>query len=109
MVCVSTTTLTRLTRSIGACSKSRGCAKPPALTPTPLSGKYWMDSPPLAARNLITLNVPDATAEDLEEMIKKAADMPKGGWYRVPFSPELLAEITGSQGKAMGSGPSGSA
>jgi hypothetical protein len=68
------------------------------VNPDTFEWNYWMDRPPLTARNLITLNVPDATAADLEEMVKKEADMPKGGWYRVPFSPELLAEIAGMQG-----------
>ena len=62
---------------------------------------YWMDRPPLAARNLITMNVPDATAADIEELVKKAADMPKGGWYKVPITPALLEEIAGSQRKGV--------
>ena len=41
-----------------------------------------MDRPPLAARNLITLKVPDAA--DIEELMKKAANMPKGEKFKIP-------------------------
>jgi hypothetical protein len=43
--------------------------------------EYWMDRPPLAARNLITLNVPDAA--DIEDLMKKAANVSKGGWRKL--------------------------
>lgn len=56
--------------------------------------KYWMDRPPLVARNLITLNVPGA---DIEELQKEMSDEPKGGWYKVPFSTALLQEIARMQ------------
>jgi hypothetical protein len=61
--------------------------------------RYWMDRPPLAARNVITLNVPDADAADIEELQKKMGGKPKGGWYKVPFTPSLLDEIAGLQRK----------
>jgi hypothetical protein len=54
--------------------------------------RYWMDSPPLAARNVITLNVPDADAADIEEL-QKIGEKLKGGWYKVPFTPSFLEEI----------------
>ena len=71
--------------------------------------RYWLDRPPLAARNLLTMNVPDADAAQLEELMKKADDLPKGGWYKVPFTPGLIEEIAGLQGKVRGSGPPASA
>jgi hypothetical protein len=61
---------------------------------------YWLDRPPLVARNLITLNTPDAA--ELEEALKKAGDLPEGGWFRIPFSPGLIEEISGLQGKGRG-------
>jgi hypothetical protein len=62
--------------------------------PQTQSWHYSMDRPPLAARNLITLNVPK---DAIEELQKEFAEQPKGGWYKVPFSPSLLAEIAGMQ------------
>jgi hypothetical protein len=60
---------------------------------------YWMDRPPLDARNLITLNVPG----DIEELKKEAGD-PKGGWRRMRFSPSLAKELVAMQaGRAEGS------
>jgi len=55
------------------------------------------------------MNVPDADAAQLEELMKKADDLPKGGWYKVPFTPGLIEEIAGLQGKVRGSGPPASA
>ena len=79
------------------------------VNPDTFEWNYWMDRPPLAARSLITMNVTDSTAADLEKLIEKAADMPKGGWCRVPFSAESLAKIAASQGKGRESGPYASA
>lgn len=77
------------------------------VNPDTFEWNYWMDRPPLVARSLITLNLPDATAADHVEIMKKSADIPKGGWYRVPFSKELLAKIADSQKNV--TGPSASA
>jgi hypothetical protein len=57
--------------------------------------KYWMDRPPLAARNLITFNIPDAEIEEL----KKAAGVSKGGWRKLQFTPSLAREIAAMQAK----------
>ncbi len=57
--------------------------------------RYWMDRPPLVARNLITLNVPDTT--DIKELRRKMGEQPKGGWCKVPFTASLLEEIASSQ------------
>jgi len=59
--------------------------------------KYWMDRLPLAARNLITLNVPDVA--DIEELMKESASIPKGGWRKVQFTPSLINEIAAMQAK----------
>jgi hypothetical protein len=52
---------------------------------------YWMDRPPLAARNLITMNIPDAA--DIEELLKQADNIPKGGWRKLQYTPEVIGEI----------------
>ena len=56
--------------------------------------RYWMDRPPLVARNLITLNVPGI---DMEELQKEMDGEPKGGWYMAPFSEETLRSIAEMQ------------
>ena len=57
----------------------------------PWSGRFtgWT-APSLAARNLITLNVPDAA--DMEELMKESANIPKGAWPKVQFTPSLIWE-----------------
>jgi hypothetical protein len=59
--------------------------------------KYWMDRPPLAARTVITMNVSEDDSPDMEELLKKAAHLPKGSWRKVPFTPSLIEEIAASQ------------
>ena len=59
--------------------------------------KYWMDRPPLAARNLITMNVADAEASNMEQLMNEAAEQLKGGWYKVPFTPSLIEKIAATQ------------
>lgn len=66
--------------------------------------RYLMDRPPLVARNLITMNVPDVSAEQLQEML---ASQPKGGWYKMPFSSEILQDISGMQKKVAGAAMAG--
>lgn len=67
------------------------------IDPPKFSWRYWMDRPPLAARNVITLNVTGADKDNLDELIKKSDGMPKGGWYKVPFSQSLLQAIATNQ------------
>jgi hypothetical protein len=59
--------------------------------------EYWLDRPTLGARNLITLKVTDAKTIDHELLRQKMGDRPKGGWYKVPFSPALLEAIARNQ------------
>ena len=56
--------------------------------------RWAMDRPPLIARNLMTLNVPK---EKIEVLQKELGEGEQGGWYKVPFSSALLAEIAGMQ------------
>jgi hypothetical protein len=55
---------------------------------------YWMDRPPLDARNLITMNVPDDGK--IEALVKDAANRKKATWHKLSFTPELINEIVGS-------------
>lgn len=56
----------------------------------------WMDRPPLAARNLITMNVPDASIEFLK---KEAESRKKATWQKLQFTPAVIQEIVASQQK----------
>lgn len=56
--------------------------------------QYWMDRPPLVARNLITLNVPGIDADELQ---KELGGESKGGWYKVPFSAATLRAVAEMQ------------
>lgn len=53
--------------------------------------KYWMDRPPLAARSLITLNIPDE--DDIETLRREAADSPKAGWHKLQFTQSVISEF----------------
>jgi hypothetical protein len=59
--------------------------------------QYWMDRAPLIFRLLNTMKVAGADATDIEELMKKAENLPKGGWYKVPFTPSLIEQIATSQ------------
>jgi hypothetical protein len=59
--------------------------------------RYWMDRPPLDARNLMTLNVRDGA--DIEELMKEGANTPKGGWCKQKFTPSLIGEIAAMQAR----------
>lgn len=56
--------------------------------------KYWMDRPPLVARNLFTFNIPDTV--DVEEL-RSSEDFPKGRWRRMRFTPTLARELASMQ------------
>jgi hypothetical protein len=58
---------------------------------------YWMDRPPLAARNLITVNVPDDI--DIETLKKEAANREKARWHKLQYTPSLISEIAAMQAK----------
>lgn len=76
-----------------------GALQAVCVNPDTQEWNFWMDRPPLAARNLITFNVPDADVAEMEEMMKMAANLPKAIWHQVPFTPDLVKEIAGMQGK----------
>jgi len=62
--------------------------------PLTQSWRYSMDRPPLIARNLITVNVPNANLKELQEQMRNE---PKGGWDKMPFSQALLNAIASHQ------------
>ncbi len=51
------------------------------------------------------MNVSDADAADMEELLKTAPDLPKGGWYSAPFAPSLIEEIAAMQSGVIRRGP----
>ncbi|MBL8891562.1 MAG: hypothetical protein JNL67_16400 [Planctomycetaceae bacterium] len=55
--------------------------------------QYWMDRPPLVARNLITMVGRGDESATGEMAGTTEADLLNGGWRRMPFSLKLLAEI----------------
>ena len=64
--------------------------------------KYWMDRPPLVARNLITMNLPDM---DLTTLQAEAAKWPKSSWGRIEVSPAVIKAMqmgTGEEGAVAG-------
>jgi hypothetical protein len=65
--------------------------------PDTFDWKYSLDRPPLVARNLITLQQPSEYTEEFEKMVKNAQENPKGCWYQVPFSKDLLQKIASAQ------------
>jgi hypothetical protein len=52
---------------------------------------FWMDRPPLAARNLITLNIRGAA--DIEDLEQKSNQQPKATWRQLVPNPEMLAKF----------------
>jgi hypothetical protein len=58
---------------------------------------FWMDRPPLAARNLITVNLPDDA--DVEMLKKEAVSRKKAIWQKLEYTPSLISEIVGMQAK----------
>ena len=76
-----------------------GAFQAECVNPETLEWNYWMDRPPLAARNLITLRFPDEF--DIETLTKEAANRERARWHKLQYTPSLISEIAAIQAKGV--------
>lgn len=67
------------------------------LNPETFEWNLWMDRPPLAARNLLTMNIPDGA--DVEALKKMVEGGEQNGWRKLEITPEVIREMAALQAK----------
>jgi hypothetical protein len=74
-----------------------GAFQAECINPETNEWNYWMDRPPLVARNLTTMTMHGNV--DIETLKKETANRENARWHKLQFTPSLIRDIAAMQGK----------